>query len=84
MVTALLRGFKFTVANPAEAVKITSKLHPELDADYAALVDALWERGLLGADRREALRDLSMDDVAELAKAVNRAARARARPRVAG
>jgi NitT/TauT family transport system substrate-binding protein len=44
MVTALLRGFKFTVANPAEAAKITSKLYPELDADYVrASVDTLLE-----------------------------------------
>jgi len=50
MVTALLRGFRFTVANPAEAVKVTSKLHPELDADYVkASVDTLLE-GHVGRD----------------------------------
>src|SRR5260370_40219863 len=44
MVTVLLRGFKFTVANPAEAVKGTSHLHPELDAGYVkASVDTLLE-----------------------------------------
>lgn len=44
------------------------------DTFGAALVDALWERGLLGADRREALRALSMDEVAEVLAHAARAA----------
>jgi len=69
MVTALLRGFKFTVANPAEAVKITSKLHPELDADYVkasvdTLLEGMWDEtskakgiGILDAGKMQATRD---------------------------
>ena len=70
MVTALLRGFKFTVANPAEAVKITSKLHPELDADYVRrprstrLLEGMWDEtskakgiGILDAGKMQATRD---------------------------
>lgn len=44
------------------------------DTFGAALVDALWERGLLGAERREALRDLSMDEIAEVLAHAARAA----------
>jgi NitT/TauT family transport system substrate-binding protein len=48
MVTALLKGFKYTVAHPDEAVAITMKLHPEIDKDYArasvaTLLDAMWD-----------------------------------------
>ena len=69
MVTALLRGFKFTVANPAEAAKITSKLHPELDADYVkasvdTLLDGMWDEtsrakgiGILDQAKMQATRD---------------------------
>lgn len=44
------------------------------DTFGAALLDALWERGLLGAERREALRELSMDEVAEVLAHAARAA----------
>ena len=44
------------------------------DTFGAALLDALWERGLLGADRREALGQLSMDEVAEVLAHAARAA----------
>lgn len=44
------------------------------DTFGAALVDALWELGLLGAERREALRDLSMDEIAEVLAHAARAA----------
>lgn len=33
------------------------------DTFGAALIDALWEAGYLGADRREALRDLTRDEI---------------------
>ena len=44
------------------------------DTFGAALVDALWERGRLGADRREALRDLPTDEVADVLAHAARAA----------
>lgn len=44
------------------------------DTFGAALLDALWERGLLGAERREALRNMSMDEVAEVLAHAARAA----------
>jgi fructokinase len=44
------------------------------DTFGAALVDALWERDRLGGDRREALRDLPADEVAEVLGHAARAA----------
>jgi fructokinase len=44
------------------------------DTFGAALVDALWERERLGGDRREALRDLPADEVAEVLAHAARAA----------
>ena len=44
------------------------------DTFGAAIVDALWERGRLGADRREALRDLPEDEIAEVLAHAARAA----------
>jgi fructokinase len=44
------------------------------DTFGAALVDALWERERLGGDRREALRDLPADEVAEVLGHAARAA----------
>jgi fructokinase len=44
------------------------------DTFGAALVDALWERDRLGADRREALRDLSAEEVADVLAHAARAA----------
>lgn len=44
------------------------------DTFGAALVDALWERGRLGADRRAALRELPMAEVADVLAHAARAA----------
>ena len=44
------------------------------DTFGAALVDALWQRDRLGGDRREALRDLPADEVAEVLAHAARAA----------
>jgi fructokinase len=44
------------------------------DTFGAAMVDALWERGRLGADRRDELRDLPEDEVAEVLAHAARAA----------
>jgi NitT/TauT family transport system substrate-binding protein len=69
MVTAILKGFKFTVANPAEAAKIVSKLYPELDADYVrastdTLLEGMWDEtskakgiGIIDAKKMQATRD---------------------------
>ena len=44
------------------------------DTFGAAIVDALWERGRLGADRRDALRDLPAEEIAEVLAHAARAA----------
>jgi fructokinase len=44
------------------------------DTFGAAMVDALWERGRLGADRREALRHLPAAEIAEVLEHAARAA----------
>jgi NitT/TauT family transport system substrate-binding protein len=69
VVTALLKGFTFTVGNPAEAAKIVSKLHPELDKDYVrasvdTLLEGMWDEtskakgiGIIDAKKMQATRD---------------------------
>ena len=44
------------------------------DTFGAATIDALWERGLLGADRRDALRSVPGGDVADVLAHAARAA----------
>ena len=44
------------------------------DTFGAALIDALWERGRLGADRRDGLRDLARDEIVEVLAHAARAA----------
>ncbi len=69
MVTALLRGFTFTVAHPDEAAAIVSKLHPEIDKEYvrasvATLLEGMWDEttkargiGIIDAKKMQATRD---------------------------
>jgi len=69
VVTALLRGFKFTTANPAEAAAIVSKLHPEIDKEYVrasvdTLLEAMWDEttkargiGVIDAKKMQETRD---------------------------
>lgn len=69
VVTALLKGFKFTIANPAEAVAIVSKLHPEIDKEYVrasvdTLLEGMWDEttrgkgiGIIDAKKMRDTRD---------------------------
>ena len=69
VVTALLKGFKATVANPAEAAAIVSKLHPEIDKEYVrasvdTLLEGMWDEttkakgiGILDARKMQDTRD---------------------------
>ena len=48
VVTALLKGFKATVADPAEAAAVITKLYPEADKEYIrasvdTLLEAMWD-----------------------------------------
>ena len=69
VVTALLKGFKFTTANPAEAAAIVSKLHPEVDKEYVraavdTLLEGMWDEttkakgiGIIDAKKMQETRD---------------------------
>ena len=69
VVTALLKGFKFTVANPAEAAAIVGKLHPEVDKEYVraavdTLLEGMWDEttkakgiGIIDAKKMQDTRD---------------------------
>src|SRR5438552_11004142 len=69
VVTALLKGFKFTTANPAEAAAIVSKLHPEVDKEYVraavdTLLEGMWDEttkakgiGIIDAKKMQDTRD---------------------------
>jgi NitT/TauT family transport system substrate-binding protein len=69
VVTALLKGFKFTIANPAEAAAIVSKLHPEIDKEYVrasvdTLLEGMWDEttrgkgiGIIDAKKMRDTRD---------------------------
>jgi len=68
-VTALLKGFKATVANPNEAAAIVTKLHPEVDREYVrasvnTLLEAMWDEttkakgiGVIDARKMQDTRD---------------------------
>lgn len=69
-----------TVEIPAPTVTVADTVGAG-DAFMAGLIDALWDRGLLGADRREALRVVTEADLTELLRvAVATAAVTVARP----
>jgi NitT/TauT family transport system substrate-binding protein len=69
VVTALLKGFKFTTANPSEAAAIVGKLHPEVDKDYIrasvdTLLEGMWDEttkargiGIIDARKMQDTRD---------------------------
>ena len=69
VVTALLKGFKFTTANPAEAAAIVSKLYPEVDKEYVrasvdTLLEGMWDEttkakgiGIIDAKKMQETRD---------------------------
>jgi NitT/TauT family transport system substrate-binding protein len=69
VVTALLKGFKATVANPNDAAASIAKLYPEIDKDYIraavdTLLEAMWDEtskakgiGMLDAKKMQDTRD---------------------------
>lgn len=62
-----------TVTVPGERVEVADTIGAG-DVFGAALLDGLGRRDLLGADRREALAALSLDDWADVVRRANRAA----------
>lgn len=69
VVIALLKGFKATVANPADAAAIVMKLYPEADKEYIrasvdTLIESMWDEttkakgiGVLDARKMQDTRD---------------------------
>lgn len=59
---------EYTVEIPAPAVTVADTVGAG-DAFMSGLIDALWDRGLLGADRRELLRRVDAVDLTALLRA---------------
>jgi len=69
VVTAVLKGFKTTIANPAEAGAIIAKLYPEADKEYIrasidTLLEGMWDEttkskgiGIFDAKKMQDTRD---------------------------